>query len=116
MWMTLFLSIMHKLSEISSYFTERHGATDRIGLTALQKCTADVCQLAYGMATYTIDEYPKLGKSTYLECLEYYCVDIIECFKAEFLHHPTVADTQRLLAKIEERGLSGMLGSIDCVH
>jgi hypothetical protein len=40
MRMTFFLSIMHKLSEISPYFSERYDATDRGGLTALQKCTA----------------------------------------------------------------------------
>jgi hypothetical protein len=37
---TLFLSIMHKLSEISSYFCERYDATGRAGLTVLQKCIA----------------------------------------------------------------------------
>jgi hypothetical protein len=38
------------------------------------------------------------------------------CFKDEFLRRPTVADTQRLLTKAEERGFSGMLESIDCMH
>jgi hypothetical protein len=94
---TLFQSIMHKLSETSSYFTERHDATRCIGLTLLEKCTT--AQLAYGMTANTLDEYLKLGKTTALECLEYYCVSIIECFEAEFLRHPTVTDTQRLLAK-----------------
>jgi hypothetical protein len=67
--MTLFLSIMHKLSETSPYFSERYYATGHIGLTALQKCNTDVHQLAYGMSADTIDEYLKLGKSTALECL-----------------------------------------------
>jgi hypothetical protein len=35
MWMTLFLNIMHKLSEISPYFTERHDAISHIDLTSL---------------------------------------------------------------------------------
>jgi hypothetical protein len=43
-------------------------------------------------------------------------VGIIECFGAEFLHHSTVAYTQRLLAKTNECGFSGMLGSIDYMH
>jgi hypothetical protein len=60
--MTLFLSIMHKLSETSLYFCERYDANGRAGLTALQKCTVALCQLAYDMAAYTIDEYMKLGK------------------------------------------------------
>jgi hypothetical protein len=68
------------------------------------------------MTVDTIDEYLKLGKTTALECLEYYCSCIIECFRDEFLCRPTVTDTQRLLAKAEERGFSGMLGSIDYMH
>jgi hypothetical protein len=65
---TLFLSIMHKLSETSPYFCERYDATDRAGLTVLQKCTAALLQLAYSIVTYTIDEYLKLGKITTLKC------------------------------------------------
>jgi hypothetical protein len=68
------------------------------------------------MTVDTIDEYLKLGKTTALECLEYYCSCIIECFRDEFLRRPTVTDTQRLLAKAEERGFFGMLGSIDYMH
>jgi hypothetical protein len=107
---------MHKLSETSPYLTERHDATGHIGLTPLQKCTTALRQLAYVMVADTIDEYLKLGKSTVLECLEYHCAGIIECYRAEFLCRPTIADTQRLLAKAEKRGFPGMLGSIDCMH
>jgi hypothetical protein len=82
----------------------------------LQKCTAARRQLGNGMAIDIIDEYLKLGKTTTLECLEYYCSGIIEYFGDEFLRRPTVADTQCLLAKAEERGFSGILGSIDCMH
>jgi hypothetical protein len=35
MWMTLFLSIMHRVSETSPYFCERYDATGRASLTAL---------------------------------------------------------------------------------
>jgi hypothetical protein len=82
----------------------------------LQKCTAVVRQLAYGMAAYTIYEYLKLGKLTALQYLEYYCLCIIGCFGAEFLRRPTIADTQRLLVKTEEHEFPGMLGSIDFMH
>jgi hypothetical protein len=68
------------------------------------------------MAADTIDEYLKLEKITALECLEYYYSSIIECFGDEFLRRPTVFDSQRLLAKGEERGFLGMLRSIDCMH
>jgi hypothetical protein len=103
MRMTLFLSIMHKLSETSPYFCERYDVTSHAGLTALQKCTSVLRQLAYSMTTDTIDEYLNLGKTIVLECLE-------------FLGRPTVTDTQCLLAKLEERGFSDMLESIDYMH
>jgi hypothetical protein len=82
----------------------------------LQKCTAVVHQLAYGMDTYTIYEYLKLGKSIALQCLEYYCLGINKCFGAEFLRRPTIADTQRLLAKVEEHGFPDMLWSINYMY
>jgi hypothetical protein len=104
--MTLLLSIMHKLSETSLYFSGRYDATGCIGLTVLQKCTIIVRQLVYAMTTDTIDKYLKLWQSNVLEYLEYYCVCIIECFGAEFLRHPTIVDTQRLLVKPEERGFA----------
>jgi hypothetical protein len=97
-------------------FFERHDATGRAGLTALQKCIIALRQLAYDITADTIDEYLKLGKITVLECLEYYCSGIIEYFRDEFLCRPTITDTQRLLAKAEERGFPDMLGSIDCMH
>jgi hypothetical protein len=84
MWRTLFLNIMHKLNETSPYFCERCDAIGRAGLTTLQKCTAALRQLAYGMAADTMHKYLKLGKTTAIECLEYYCSDIIECFGDEF--------------------------------
>jgi hypothetical protein len=75
---SLFLSIMHKLSETSMYLTEMHDAIGHIGLTPLQKCITALHQLAYGMIADTIYEYMKLRKSTTLECLEFYCTSIIE--------------------------------------
>jgi hypothetical protein len=37
---TLFLRIMHKVIETSSYFYEKYDATGRAELTVLQKCTS----------------------------------------------------------------------------
>jgi hypothetical protein len=54
---------MHKFSEKSPYFCERYDATSCAGLTVLQKYTAALRQLAYGMAAYMIDEYLKSGRT-----------------------------------------------------
>jgi hypothetical protein len=71
-WRSLFLNIIHKLSETSFYFTERHDAIGRISLTLLQKCTAVLRQLADDMIADMIYEYLKLAKSNVLKCQEYY--------------------------------------------
>jgi hypothetical protein len=107
---------MRRLGGYSSYFTARVDACGHRGLSPQQKCTAVLRLLAYGMAADTVDEYIKLGRSTVVECLENICEGVIQCYDAEFCRGPTVADTQRLLAKAEERGFPGTLGSIDCMH
>jgi hypothetical protein len=43
-------------------------------------------------------------------------ISVVELFKNEYLRSPTQNDTTRLLAIAEERGFSGMLGYIDCMH
>jgi hypothetical protein len=106
---------MHKLVKYLRILV-RYDATSHVDLTALQKCTVVVHQLAYGMVVDTIDEYLKLEKSTALECLEYYYSSIIEYFGTEFLRRPTIADTQRLLAKVEEHRFPDMLWSIDYMY
>jgi hypothetical protein len=113
---TLFLRIVNKLSETSPYFNEMHDATGYIGLTPLQKCIIVVRQLAHGMTADMIDRHLKLGKTIALECLDYYCAGIVNCYGVEFLCHPTIANTQCLLAKAEEREFSDLLVSIDCMH
>jgi hypothetical protein len=65
----------------------------RVALTLLQKCTVVLRQLAYGIAVDTIDEYLKVGKSMIIQCLEHYCVGIIECYKAKCLRRPIIDDT-----------------------
>ena len=113
---SLFLRIVDRLGEYSPYFTQRVDAINRRGFSPLQKCTAALRLLAYGAAADTIDDWLKLARQTSSECLERFCEGIIHCYGDEFCRRPTVADTQRLLAKAEARGFPGMLGSIDCMH
>ncbi|XP_071683717.1 uncharacterized protein [Lolium perenne] len=113
---SLFLTIVARLGEYSPYFTQRNDALNRAGFSPLQKCTAALRLLAYGAAADTIDEWLKLARKTSSDCLDRFCEGIIECYGETFCRRPTVEDTQRLLAKAEERGFPGMLGSIDCMH
>uniref|UniRef100_A0A0D3CJE8 DDE Tnp4 domain-containing protein n=1 Tax=Brassica oleracea var. oleracea TaxID=109376 RepID=A0A0D3CJE8_BRAOL len=88
----------------------------RLGLSALQKCTATIRVLAYGSAADTVDEYLRLGETTTRSCVENFGEGIIYLFGGEYLRRPTPADLQRLLDIGEYRGFPGMIGSIDCMH
>nr|XP_051190910.1 uncharacterized protein LOC127304252 [Lolium perenne] len=113
---SLFLRIVDRLGEYSPYFTQGVDALNRAGFSPIQKCTAALRLLAYGAAADTIDEWLKLARQTSSDCLDRFCEGIIDCYGEMFCRRPTVEDTQRLLAKAEERGFPGMLGSIDCMH
>ncbi|WZZ61473.1 hypothetical protein YC2023_061580 [Brassica napus] len=112
----LFLRLVHSLSECFSFFQQRRDATGRLGLSALQKCTAAIRLLAYGTAADTVDEYLRLGETTALSCLHNFTDGIIQIFGEEYLQRPTLEDLQRLLDIGETRGFPGMVGSIDYMH
>ena len=113
---TLFLRIVHRLEQEVDYFKPSEDATGRSSLTALQKCTAAIRQLAYGGGADTVDEYVRLGETTARKCLHQFTNAIIHLFGDEYLRSPTPEDLQRLLYIGEQRGFPGMVGSIDCMH
>ncbi|CAN0893117.1 hypothetical protein LINGRAHAP2_LOCUS17964 [Linum grandiflorum] len=68
-------------------------------------CTAD-----------SLDEYFQLGESTALEILRKFYTAVVFAYGVEYLRQPTHHDLEKLLAKKTQRGFSGMIGSIDCMH
>uniref|UniRef100_A0A0D3A5A6 DDE Tnp4 domain-containing protein n=1 Tax=Brassica oleracea var. oleracea TaxID=109376 RepID=A0A0D3A5A6_BRAOL len=112
----LFMRIVHHLSIEVEYFQPTQDAVGRSSLSPLQKCTATICQLAYGGGTDTIDEYVRLGETIARKCLHHFTAGIIHLFGDEYLRHPTPEDLERLLHIGEQRGFPGMVGSIDCMH
>lgn len=112
----LFMRIVTSLENGDPYFPQKRDATGKLGLTALQKCTAAIRLMAYGSAADAVDEYLRLGETTALRCLEHFVEGVINIFGDEYLRKPTQEDLQRLLNIGEQRGFPGMIGSIDCMH
>ncbi|XP_009107586.3 uncharacterized protein LOC103833242 [Brassica rapa] len=112
----LFLRIVDRLSNEVDFFRQKRDGLGRLGLSALQKCTAAIRVLAYGTAADAVDEYLRLGETTTRSCVEYFVEGIIYLFGEEYLRRPTPADLQRLLDIGEYLGFPGMIGSIDCMH
>uniref|UniRef100_A0A0D3A8S5 DDE Tnp4 domain-containing protein n=1 Tax=Brassica oleracea var. oleracea TaxID=109376 RepID=A0A0D3A8S5_BRAOL len=112
----LFMHIVERLSNEVQFFRQKKDGLGRLGLSALQKCTAAIRVLAYGTVADAVDEYLRLGETTTRACVEKFVEGIINLFGDEYLRRPTPADLQRLLDIGEYRGFPGMIGSIDCMH
>nr|XP_025703129.1 glutathione S-transferase T3-like [Arachis hypogaea] len=67
------------------YFADelRVDATGRRGLSPLQKCTAAIRMLAYGIAADAVDDYVRIGENTTIEYLEKFVEGVISVFQDE---------------------------------
>ena len=112
----LFLHIQSKVEAHDSYFVQKRNSANNLGLSSLQKITAALRMLAYGVSGDLIDEYVRIGETIALESLKKFVTAVIDVFSEEYLRKPNNEDIARLLAHGECRGFSCMLGSIDCMH
>ncbi|XP_062193511.1 uncharacterized protein LOC133896889 [Phragmites australis] len=95
----LFLRIAAVVEEHDTWFRQRRDATGKLGLSPLQKMTAAIRQLAYGVSSDAVDKYVQIGASTAMMALRKYVQAIVEVFGEEYLRAPNETDTARLLAE-----------------
>jgi hypothetical protein len=69
-------------------------ALGRQGLTALQKCTAAIRQLAHGSEAGHLDESLKIAETTAMEAMKYFVKGIIDVFGEHYLRRPTMEDVE----------------------
>ena len=113
---TLFLRILFMVENYDPYFVQTKNAVGIMGLSSLQKMTAAIRMLAYGVAADAVDDYVRIGESTAIESLKRFVRAVVAIFFNEYLRSPNNDDIARLLAMGTNRGFPGMLGSIDCMH
>ncbi|XP_042012062.1 uncharacterized protein LOC121760468 [Salvia splendens] len=112
----LFEKIMNKLIDTDNFFVQKRDATGRLGMSAIQKCTAAMRMLAYGATADLHDEYLRMSAQLIRKSLIKFVEGVISNFGDEYLRKPNEKDLARLLHIGEQRGFPGMLGSIDCMH
>ena len=113
---TIFLRILFMVENYDPYFVQTKNAVGIMGLSSLQKMTATIRMLAYGVAVDAVDDYVRIGESTAIESLKRFVRAVVAIFSNEYLRSPNNDDIARLLAMGTNRGFPGMLGSIDCMH
>ncbi|GAA0147632.1 hypothetical protein LIER_07286 [Lithospermum erythrorhizon] len=111
----VFMRIVNDLS-CDEYFILRYNATKQVGLSPIQKCTATMRILAYGMPGDACDEYVKIGSSTAIECLKRFCDGVVHLYEGIYLRKSNGEDLERLLRVAKDRGFPSMIGNIDCMH
>lgn len=112
----LFLRIVDAVKNHDLYFVQRRNAVGKLGLSTLQKVTAAFRILTTTILSNATNEYISIGESTSIECVKRFCRAVREIFAQQYLRSPTVDDVDRLLYIGKQRGLPGMLGSLDCMH
>jgi hypothetical protein len=113
---SLFLRIHDGILHAEPYFVQRPDACGVLGLSSFQKMTAALRMLAYGTSADLLDDALRMGESTILESLQYFCQSVIEIYGGTYLRAPTAEDMERILSTNASRGFPGMLGSLDCMH
>ena len=112
----LFFRLQSALKAHDSYFIQKRNVVEMLSLSSLQKMTAALRILAYGVTIDSTEEYVRIGKSTAIESLKKFVKAVVNIFSEEYLRSPNSNDIARLLAVNEKHGFPGMLGSIDCMH
>ncbi|XP_055960821.1 uncharacterized protein LOC126670604 [Mercurialis annua] len=113
---SLFLRIQSAIEAHDPYFVQKRDAAGYLGLSSLQKITAALRMLAYGVTSDYVDEYVRIGESTATESLKKFVKAIVSIFSEKYMRSLNKNDIDRLLKENESRGFPGMLGSIDCMH
>ncbi|CAL5396462.1 unnamed protein product [Camellia sinensis] len=113
---SLFVSILHDIQQVNEYFIQTRNATGAPGLSVVQKMTAALRILQYGVPADAVDEYIRISESTAIVALNFFTRSIVATYEAIYLRSPNKADVARLLQDGEQRGFPGMLGSLDCMH
>ena len=70
---SLFLRILSKVEAHEPYFIQKRNNVKKLGLSSLQKMTAALRMLAYGVTADFLDEYVRIAKSIAMMSLKKFC-------------------------------------------
>jgi len=98
------------------FFQQRINATGQLQAHPLQKIVGALRVLAYGEAADRAEEYVRISGSTIQQAVGHFTRFIVQRYQSIYLHKPAIDELGVILARNEERGLPGCIGSLDCSH
>ena len=93
---SLFTRVIEKIS-MRHFSVRKTDALGRLGVHPLQRITAALRMMAYGISSDAVDEYCWLLGSSAMISLKEFTKAVVEDFGPEYLRSPTEKDLQRLL-------------------
>ncbi|XP_068323243.1 uncharacterized protein [Pyrus communis] len=112
----VFERLLRNVQQVNPYFRQKWDRAGRPDFSPHQKVTVALRMMAYGSLADSIDETHGMSESTCLDTLEQLCDLIVQVYKDDYLREPNQEDLNRLIRKAENRGFSGIIGSLDCMH
>ena len=82
---------------VDPYFPAKADALGLKGISALQKVTAAIRLLAYGLSGDAVDEYLRLSESTAMNCLTLFTEALCKCLEGTYFRTPTDDDIRKIL-------------------
>ena len=67
---SLFLRVMQAVCEFDPYFVQKRNAAGFLSLSSIQKCTVELCILAYNVGGDATDKYCRLASSIAIEAMK----------------------------------------------
>jgi len=91
-------------------------ATGEPQASTLQKLTAALRVLAFGVAYDSVDELVRLSESTVCETVHRFARFVVNKYQPVYLRKPTLADLQRVLSDYEKAAFPGGMWCVDYSH
>src|SRR5690348_11304398 len=103
----LFLRVFETVTSKTPFLQQRADGLCKPGPSPLQKVTAAIRMLAYGVAADAVDEYCLISESLAHDCLSAFVDGVIRCFESVYLRAPSSADINRIQKYNAEKGWPG---------
>lgn len=87
-----------------------------LGVHSVPKVIVALRMLTYGVSANSYDVVFQMGESTVLQTMREFTRTVVHIYGDQYLRLPNEQDIARLLAKAQQLGFLGMIGSIDCMH
>lgn len=108
----LFKKLLNDIPAANPYFEQKPDAAKRLGASPLQKLTAAVRRLAYGVSSDILDEYRRLSETSVAKSTIELCKTICDIYGSDYLRLTNNEELISILKINERRGFPGILGKI----